>query len=160
MATYPQQMQEIFRQYQKEVGVDPVDLKAVGAWAVAKKLWAPRPVDIHLQFARDMADALREEYRTDQKGRRYRSKLAVTTQSEGKQGSLWGDTDTAPRSHVVKSVAQRRRGIVSDCFQLRVDVDHYNDDHPKEEKIQLVLDFRDDIEEMLVSEGLDDEKAA
>ncbi len=41
MASYAQQMQDIFKRYQEEVSQDPVDLKLVGAWATANKLWAP-----------------------------------------------------------------------------------------------------------------------
>ena len=108
MSYYQQRMQEIFRQYQEVVSTDPADLKEVGAWAIAKGIWAPRPVDIQSRFAADMADALAEEYRTDKSGRRYRSKLAVTT----RQGSLWGDIDTSPRSHVEKNVGQRRTMVV------------------------------------------------
>jgi hypothetical protein len=150
MSQYNQRMQEIFRQYQEKVSIDPADLKAVGAWAMAKGLWAPRPVDIQSRFAADMAEALAEEYRTDKTGRRYRSKVAVTT----RQGSLWGDIDTAPRSHVVKNVGQRRRQIVGNCYQLRNDVDHYNETHPDEDDLQLVLNFEDDVGEMLVAEGI------
>jgi hypothetical protein len=152
-------MQDIFRKYRAEVSPDPTDLRTVGAWAMSNGLWAPRPVDIQAQFAREMADALREEYRTDKKGRRYRANLAVISAKDGKQLSLWGDVDTALRSHVVKSVQQRRRSIVNDCFQLRIDVDHYNETHPKEEKIQLVLDFQDDTDEMMVAQGLDKDAA-
>ena len=157
MASYAQQMQDIFKQYQEEVSTDPVDLKVVGAWALSKRLWAPRPIDIQSRFARDMADSLREEYRTDKAGRRYRSKLAVT---DGRQGSLWGDIDTAPRKHVEKNVAQRRRQVVGDCFWLQNEVDHYNAEHPGEEQLRLVLDFTDDVREMQVASGMDGKKAA
>lgn len=154
-------MQDIFAQYQAEVSHAPVDLKEVGKWAMAKGLWAPRPLDLMRRFASEMADALREEYRTDAKtGRRYRTKLAVTTWDGERQGSLWGDSDTAPRAHVVKSVGQRRRQIVADCFQLRMDVDQYNADRPEEEPIQLVLNFEDDVAEEIVARGIKDDKAA
>jgi hypothetical protein len=156
MASYHQQMQTIFAQYQKEVGPAPADLKVVGAWAMSKGLWAPRPVDIQSRFAQEMAEALREEYRVDKAGRKYRSKLAVRTSKDGLQGSLWGDIDTAPRTHVEKNVQQRRRQIVGDCFQLQVDVDHYNGAHPKEEQLSLVLDMTEDVREMKVAAGIDD----
>lgn len=55
MASYSQQMQDLFKRYQEEVSPDPVDLKIVGAWALANRLWAPRPVDIQSRFASDMA---------------------------------------------------------------------------------------------------------
>lgn len=100
-------------------------------------------------------EALREEYRIDKAGRRYRSKVAVTTFEKGRQGALWGDIDTSPRAHVVKNVGQRRRQVVGDCVQLRVDVDHYNAAHPGEEPLQLLLDFTDDVAEALVAAGVD-----
>ncbi|MBK9004011.1 MAG: hypothetical protein IPM41_09170 [Sphingomonadales bacterium] len=157
MASYPQQMQDIFKKYQEEVSADPVDLKVVGAWAIANRLWHPRPIDIQSRFARDMADALREEYRIDKSGRRYRSKLAVT---DGRQGSLWGDIDTSPRKHVEKNVAQRRKQVVGDCYQLQIDVDHYNENHPDGEQLRLILDFSDDVAERKIADGIDDSKAA
>lgn len=157
MASYPQQMQDIFKKYQEEVSADPVDLKVVGAWAIANRMWHPRPIDIQSRFARDMADALREEYRIDKSGRRYRSKLAVT---DGRQGSLWGDIDTSPRKHVEKNVAQRRKQVVGDCYQLQNDVDHYNESHPAEEQLRLILDFTEDVAERKIADGIDDSKAA
>jgi hypothetical protein len=156
MATYHQQMQAIFAQYEQEVSADPADLKTVGAWAIKRGLWTPRPSDVQARFAQEMAEALREEYRTDSAGRRYRAKLAV----RNRQGSLWGDIDIAPREHVEKAVGQRRKQIVGDCWQLRMDADHYSDAHPDEEPIQLILDFTDDVEEMMFAAGIGEEKAA
>ncbi len=152
MASYSQQMQDIFKKYQEEVSSDPADLRIVGAWAMANGLWAPRPVDIQSRFAAEMADALREEYRTDKTGRRIRAKLA-DYKGPG-QPSFWGDIDTAPRSHVVKSIAQRRRAMVDDAYAVRLEVDHYNEYHPEEPPIQLSLNFEEDVEEKLVAAGL------
>ena len=67
-----------------------------------------------------------------------------------------GDIDTALRTHVEKNVQQRRRQIVGDCFQLQVDVDHYNGAHPKEEQLSLILDMTEDVREMKVAAGIDD----
>ena len=154
MPTYNQQMQDIFRRYQEEVSSQPVDLRVVGAWAMANGLWQPRAIDMQTRFATEMAEALREEYRTDNQGRRYRSKLAVTISQGGRQGSLWGDIDTAPRSHVVRNVAQRRRQSAYDLFQIQVDVDHFNATHRHEEQLELSLDFTDDVAEMKVAAGI------
>jgi hypothetical protein len=156
LATYHQQLQAIFAQYEAEVSADPADLKVVGAWALKNGLWSPRPSDVQARFAEEMAEALREEYRTDAAGRRYRAKVAV----RNRQGSLWADIDLAPRAHVEKAVGQRRKQIVGDCWQLRMDADHYNDAHPTEEPIQLILDFTEDVEEMLFAAGIDQDKAA
>ncbi len=149
-------MQEIFRRYQEEVSSDPADLKDVGAWALREKLWTPRPADVAARFAEEMAIALRDEYRTDKAGRRYRAKHAVRTTLNGKQLSFWADIDLAPRGHMEKAFAQRRRGIVSDCHQLRLDVDHFNGVREDEPPLPLVLNFTDDVEEMLVAEGIEE----
>ena len=53
-------------------------------------------------------------------------------------------------------LAQRRRQIVSDSHQLRLDVDHFNDVHADEPQLELVLDFTDDVKEMMIAEGLED----
>lgn len=156
MATYAQQMQDLFRRFREEVSADPADLREVAAWAIRKGLWHPRPADIHARFAEEMAEALRDEYRTDKAGRRYRAKHAVRLSSGGKQLSLWADIDDAPRAHMEKAFGQRRRQIVGDAHQLRLDVDHYNAAHTDEEPVQLVLDFTDDVHELLVAEGIED----
>jgi hypothetical protein len=154
MATYHQRMQEIFRRYQAEVSEDPADLEEVGAWAIRKNLWQPRPADINAQFAEEMAAALREEYRVDEAGRHYRAKHAVRSSRDGRQLSLWADIDTAPRAHMEKAFAQRRRQVVHDCHQLKVDVDHFNGIHPDQEQLPLILDFEDDVREMMIAEGI------
>ena len=64
-----------------------------------------------------------------------------------------GDIDDAPHSHVENGIALKRRAIVSDGYQLRMDVDHYNDAHPNEKPIQLVLDITDDIEELIITKN-------
>jgi hypothetical protein len=164
LAQYSQQMQAIFERYRQEVSTDPVDLKQVGAWAIGQKLWTPKPSDVTARFAREMADALREEYRTDNAGRRYRAKIvARKITPTGLPLFEWGDIDDAPRAHVENGIALKRRQIVGDSHQLRLDVDHYNDAHPDEEQIALILDFTDDVAERLMAEGIsgdeDDEVA-
>ena len=47
-----------------------------------------------------------------------------------------------------RSFAQRRKGIVSDCFQIKQDVDHFNETRGGERPIQMVIDFTDDVSEM------------
>src|SRR5208282_1848854 len=99
-----------------------------------KGLWKPRPADITASFAKDMADSLREEIRVDKAGRRYRAKIAArVTTTEGVPLFKWADIDDAPREHVEKGVAQKRKAIVADGYHLRIDVDHYNAEHPGEE---------------------------
>jgi hypothetical protein len=159
VATYHQQLQSIFQKYTKEVSADPADLQTVGQRAIQNGLWHPRPADMTARFASEMADALREEYRIDGANRKYRAKHAVRKRDGGRQQSFWADIDIAPREHMVQAFGQRRKQIVGDCHQLRVDVDHYNSVREDETDIQLVLDFTEDVEEMLIAEGIEEDAA-
>lgn len=51
---------------------------------------------------------------------------------------------------------QRRRQIVGDCRQLKVDVDSFNDNANIGQTIQLILDFTYDVAEL---EAMDELKA-
>lgn len=154
MAKYTEQMQRLFNRYRKEVSEAPVILDDVYAWATKNKLWVPREESIRAQFKEEMAKALREEYRTDPAGRRYRAKHPVRHTISGKQLNLWGDIDKDPRTYMEIAFAQRRRRIAGELHQLRVDVDHFNAAHPDEKPIQLSLNFEDDVRERLIDEGL------
>ncbi|MDN5882514.1 MAG: hypothetical protein L0H37_09095 [Nitrosospira sp.] len=148
-----QQLQKLFHAYAKEHGSEPTQLTDVAAWMVNEGYWQMRPIDVIHRCANDLSAALREEYRVDEKGRRYRANHAV----RGEQGTLWADLDNAPHGHMEKAFAQRRRQIVGDCYQLKTDVDVYNDKHKLEEPINLVLNFTDDVAE---KQTLDQEDAA
>ena len=158
MANYKEQIRDIWRQYREEVSTDPVDLKTVAAWAIGRGLWAPRPVDLSTSLANDLAQSLREEKRTDKAGREYRANIPVRRKAKDGQSLFeWADIDDAPRLHVEKSFQQERRSIASDCYALVMKVDHYNEAHPDEEPIQIIMDFEEDIEEMKIARGLSDE---
>jgi len=150
MTTYTQQLQDIFNDYEKAGMPMPATAKNVAAWAISNNRWKPKPADVIAQCAGDLAKALRDEYRTDKYGRRYRAKHAVRFKSEddGKQHSFWADIDTAPRDHMQSAFAQRRKQVVGDCYQLKTDVDCYNDKNQKEEPINLILDFTEDVKEI------------
>ncbi len=55
----------------------PATKHDVAEWAIKKRLWEPRPIDIVSQCADDLARALREEYRTGNNGQRVRTKHVV-----------------------------------------------------------------------------------
>jgi hypothetical protein len=155
MGTYKENMLAIWDQYRDEVSADPADLRELGNWAIKRRLWSPRPVDIEASFARDMADVLREQTRRDKDGREYRA--FIPAKSSGKDGAplfKWADIDLAPRPHVEKGVQNERRQIANDCFALAMKVDHYNAMHPKEEPLQIPFNFEEDIEEMKIARGI------
>jgi len=85
------------------------------------------PIDILADQADQMAQAVREEYRTDSEGRRYRVNHAVRATKSGVQYTFWGVMGYAPRDHMEKASAQRRELIVGENFQLKVDIAVYNE---------------------------------
>lgn len=153
MATYAEQLQHIWKSYEDAGHHAPTTAREVARWAIEHGLWVPRPSDIESQCAEELARAAREEFRTDSRGRRYRARHSIRINDGAVQISLWADIDTAPRSHMEKAFAQRRKQIVGDCHHLKVDVDHYNDAHTGERPIQMVLDFTDDVAEIQAMEG-------
>jgi len=162
MAKFSEQMQAIFDRYTEEVDSSPVSLDNVAAWAIEQELYRPQPSDVVKLCREALAESLRQEKRIDAQGRKYRAKHSVRTNIGGVQLSLWADIDNAPRSFMEKSFSQRRKAIADDCFQVKQDVDHFNDENPTELPIQIVLDFTDDVAEMEAAarHDKDDDEAA
>jgi hypothetical protein len=151
MATYYEQMQELFRQYQGEVGISgPTTLKDVGVWAIRGGLWRPPEGTVLSKFTADMGQALRLEHYTDPQGRRVRTKHSVRLPREeaGEQLIFWDDIRTTSRQHMETSAQQRRQAIVADCHSLKMDVDSFNENRNADNPIQLVFDFRADLAEL------------
>ncbi len=148
MAKFSGQMQTIFDRYTEEVDSSPVSLDNVAAWAIERGLYRPAARDVVKLCREALAESLRLEKRVDTKGRKYRAKHSVRTNIGGVQLSLWADIDKAPRSFMEKSFSQRRKSIADDCFQIKQDIDHFNDENADELPIQIVLDFTDDVAEM------------
>ena len=145
MSSYNEQMQNLAKDFQAETGIVSYRLKEVGIWALKTDRWKPGHDAILRQFCDEMSRALREEYSTDPQGRRVRVNHAV--RSEGDQGVLWADIYTAPREHMIVAFSQRRDQIITDCAQLKADVDSYNQNQNPGGPIQLRLDFTKDVRE-------------
>ncbi len=147
MATYNEQLQKVWHEYERELGFLPASSRDAVKWGVERgMIQAPR-MDPYDKLAEDMSRALREEYATDRMGRRYRVNHAVRVSKAGVQYTIWAILGEAPREHMQKAFIQRREQIVGDCVQLATDVEVYNDMHGDQPAIQMMLDFRDDVAE-------------
>ncbi len=147
MASYNEQLQRIWHEYEKEKGFLPATSRDACAWGVARGMIEMPEVDPVDELAKDMSRALREEYGTDRYGRRYRKNHAVRVTKGGVQITMWAIMGNAPLEHMRKAFVQRRQQIVGDCVQLDTDVRVYNDLNPDQEEIQIPFDFNDDVEE-------------
>jgi hypothetical protein len=52
---------------------------------------------------------------------------------------------------MLASLQQRRMGIADDCWQLKQDLDSYNDNWNPGDRIQIWFDFMEDMEERELS---------
>ncbi len=153
MTTYNKQMQRIAAEYRASGEPWPAGTRTIAAWAIRTERWELPESAAITKCAEDLQSAMREEYTTDKRGRRVRLLHPATVRSGGKQLVLWDDIRTAPRQHMQLSFQQRRRGIVGDVRQLKVDVDSYNDARPEEEPIQMDFDFTMDLAEIEAAEA-------
>ncbi len=147
MTTRNELLQRLWKRYEDEHDRLPASARDVVEWAVEKELLNLPDIDPYDILAGQMAAALREEYATDDKGRRYRVNHAVRVTKSGVQTTFWAIMGFAPREHMQRAFTQRRNQIIGDCFQLKVDVDVYNGLNAEEPPIQLILDFSDDVKE-------------
>jgi hypothetical protein len=152
MASYNEQLQNVWHEYEKEHGFLPATARAAVMWGVARKMIQLPKLDPYDAVAKDMSKALREEYGTDRHGRRYRKNHAVRVTKAGVQHTMWAIMGNAPIEHMRKAFIQRRLQIVGDCVQLATDVEVYNDINPEQENIQIPFDFTYDVEESLLSD--------
>jgi hypothetical protein len=153
MTTYTEQLQRVLHQYEEEHGREAASAREVVIWGVGKGLISLQHRDPYDHLAEDMSKALREQYSVDVKGRRYRVNHAVRIYKNGVQLTFWAMMRYAERSHMARAFTQRREQIVGDCYQLRIDVDVYNDFNTDDFPLPLVLDFTHDVEERMQPEA-------
>lgn len=147
MTSKNETMQRAWHAYEKEMGHLPASAREASVWAVKNGLISLPTVDPYDVLADEMARALREEYSTDRKGRKYRVNHAVRITRRGVQYTMWAMLETAPRAYMQRAFIQRREQVVGDLVQLATDVEVYNEMHLEDAPIQLILDFTHDVDE-------------
>ncbi len=108
-------------------------------------------------LARHVSDAL-HEYIVAPNGRRVRQNHAVRYKETMPDGTkrrlvLWHQMGFAPPNFMYESFQQRRIGVVNELWQLKQDADYYNEYVNKTAAIQVVFDFREDMEERAMGDG-------
>lgn len=165
MATKNEQAAAIIDRYIEEVNPNPVSMDEITDWALRNNLYRPEPQDVRKMCREALAAGARAQKRFDGK-RWYRAKHTIRTNIGGVQLNLWADIDkNASRSFMEKSLGQRRRAVVDDCFNMKMDADHFNDANPDKPPIQLIFDLTDDVLELEAAmkadqKDGDDEEAA
>ena len=157
MTTQRERNIALVNQYIASGGTWPVEPRRIAEWALNKGAWKPPAESLIKKAVEEFTDAMRNEYVTDPQGRRVRAKIAVRVKRDGKQITLWGDPASDP--HLVRlSYAQRRRLIVGECYQLKLDVDSYNQNRNTDRPVQISFNFESDLQEKEAIRELDQMK--
>jgi hypothetical protein len=141
-----QDRQRFIRHYKEVTGEREIDMHKVAEFA--KKNGWPMPTppsDIEL-LAKLFADDAQAEKGFDKAtGKPYRRYHALPASG---QLSLffYVDIDEATRNQMLKSAVNRREQMVSDGYNLTLDLDHWNRVNPDKEAIHLPMDLALDIE--------------
>ena len=146
--TYHEQLQRLVHRYVEAGEPWPATTHQIASWAIKNQLWDAQRAAVVDICAEQLARAMREEYIHDPQGRVVRAKHAARMRQDGEQVALWADIRTAGREHMAIAFQQRRQQIVGDCRQLKSDVDSYNENNNTGRPIQMVFDFREDLEEL------------
>jgi len=155
MTTKTKELQRIVDEYRKAGQSWPASREEIADWAVRERKYQLTAPSLKRLVAKELAQAMSEEYYTDEKGRRVRAKHPFRVRKGGKQMVLWDDIRTAPRRNMERAFKMRRKRIASECKQIKTDVDSYNDAHPNEQPIQMMLDFTRDVREMELAETIE-----
>lgn len=152
--SYKDQIQRVEKKYRAAGGKWPASAMDVAEWGVSQGLFEMHRGAVIRRFAEQIAQVWHDEYMDDPQGRRIRVKHAAKYSINGVQTWLWDNMPTATHKHMELSFQNRRQLIVMDCHQLKLDVDSFNQNFNKGRAIQMVFDFRNDLEELeLVSKN-------
>jgi len=155
--TYLKQLQQIVSDYRATGQPWPATAREIAAWAIREDKWDMAPAAVEKKCAEEIADAMRELYFTDQKGRRVRALHPATVRRQGVLFTEWDDLRTASRKHMQISFQQHRKSIVGECRALKAAQDAYNDLHSDEPPLRVSFDFNMDLAEF---EAAEEERAA
>ena len=143
-----EQNQRIVNQYRESGQPWPASSMEIARWAIDNNLWQINPGAVMRQCADQISGAMREEFFKDPQGRRVRLLHAAPYRKNGRQYLLWDEMRSASRQHMHLAFQQRRQQIVMDCHQLKLDTDSFNENYNKEKPIQMIFDFRLDLQEL------------
>lgn len=149
-----QERQRFIRHYKDVTGATEIDMHEVAKFAKRMGWDMPKPPSDVDMLAKLFAEDAQAERRYDDDTRKpYRAYHALPVSG---QPSLFVyiDIDDATRNQMQKSAVNRREQMVSDGYQLTLDLDHWNKINPDQEPIVLPMDLTLDID---IRKASDDE---
>src|SRR5690349_16926611 len=109
--TKNERLQQIWHHFDEKKEHQPTSAREAVEWAVREGLLELPEIDPYDVLAGQMSSALRDEYETDSKGRRFRVNHAVRVTKSGVQFTFWAAMGYAPHEHMERAFNQRREQI-------------------------------------------------
>jgi len=155
--SYNKQLQGQIDEFRRSVKDGALNPYEIADWLIKRGWKAPQRDELS-RMAGDITQAMRTQTTIDASGRKVRRKHVVRykeTKANGEkiQLFLWYDMEIAPPPFMFDSFQQRRGHIVDACWQLKQDSDSYNEFYNKSVPIQVLMDFREDMEERAMSKN-------
>ncbi|MGX5799659.1 hypothetical protein ACWGS9_00235 [Bradyrhizobium sp. Arg314] len=149
-----QERQRLIRHYREVTGETEIDMHKVAEFAKSMGWKMPTPPSEVELLARQFADDAQAERKYDKNtGKPYRVYHAIPASGQLNL-FLYVDIDEATRNQMLRSAVNRREQMVSDGYNLTLDLDHWNNVNPDLEPISLPMDLALDIE---IRKASDDE---
>jgi hypothetical protein len=148
MSTKNEKMRQFVRWYKHEFKKTAVSMAEVAQEAIKRGWKLPPPISPEERFAKQFANAEREEIRYDKETREpYRGNLALTQRfKDGTQQSLWVDTDEANRSQMRQALHKYREQMIGEAVIGTNTAEHWNRIHPEQQPLPFPTDFAEEVE--------------
>jgi len=147
MATFNEQLVKIVEDYRAAGEPWPATREQLAEWAVAHDRYQLTRGMAVSQCAEKISRAMGLEHVRDQKGRSVRKYYAARIRENGQQVMKWDDLD-AERPFMEVAAANRRNQVLGQCWQIKNDIDSYNERRCPNEPIQMDFNFNIDLEEL------------
>ena len=147
MSTFNEQLVRIVEDYRAAGAPWPATKQQIAEWAVAHDRYQLTRGMAVSQCAEKIGRAMGLEHVIDKKGRSVRKYYAAGIRENGQLVMKWDDLN-AKRPFMEVATANRRNQILGQCWQLKNDVDSYNERCCPDEPIQMDFNFNVDLEEL------------
>lgn len=147
MAAFNDQLLQIVEDYRAAGGAWPATREQMAEWAVANDRYQLTRGMAVAQCAEKISRAMGLEHVKDKKGRSVRKYYAARIRENGQLAMKWDDLN-AERPFMEVAAANRRNQVLGQCWQLKNDIDSYNEPRCPDEPIQMDFNFNVDLEEL------------
>ena len=147
MATLNDQLLKIVEDYRAAGQPWPATREQMAEWAVAHERYQLTKGMAVSQCAERIGRAMRLEHFKDRKGRSVRKYYAARIREDGQLVMKWDDQN-AERPFMEVAAANRRNQVLGQCWQLKNDIESYNERRCPDQPIQIDFNFNTDLEEL------------